>query len=76
MMKRKILIFTIVAVVLMVVALILESSEIFGGIDNRCIINITEFIYGIATGSMILNILYLSGMMEKVHCWKRKLIKK
>ena len=76
MMKRKILIFTIVAVVLMVVALILEASEIFGGIDNRCIINITEFIYGIATGSMILNILYLSGMMEKVHCWKRKLIKK
>ena len=74
--KKKILIYTILALALMVVALILESTQGFGCMSDQLVANITDFITGIAVGSMILNILYLTGTMEKIHVYKMKFIKR
>ena len=74
--KKKILIYTIVALALMIMALILESTQGFGCMSDQLIANITDFITGIAVGSMILNILYLTGTMEKIHVYKMKLIRR
>lgn len=74
--KKKILVITVVALFLMAVASILQLVEAYGYVDHRIAANIKQYIYGTAFGTMILNILYLSGMMEKIHCWKKNLIKK
>lgn len=74
--KKKILIYTILALALMVIALILESTQGFGCMSDQLVANITDFITGIAVGSMILNILYLTGTMEKIHVYKMKFIKR
>ena len=74
--KKKILIYTIVALALMIIALILESTQGFECMSDQLVANITDFITGIAVGSMILNILYLTGTMEKIHVYKMKLIRR
>ena len=65
------------AALLLLFAAILRISEGFGGfIPQRPIRNMTDFAIGLALAILVINALYLAGLLEKLRVWKRKLLKK
>ena len=65
------------AVVLLVFCTLLFESNGFGGwIPDSSFRNIIAFTLGISTATLVLNVLYLFGILDKIREKKQVLIKK
>lgn len=75
--KKKMIGNCVGASMLLVFSLLLGMTNGFGGfIAQRPIQNMTDFATGLALAILILNALYMAGILEKASDWKSKLISK
>lgn len=74
--KKKMIDISIAAAILLLFAVILDTTNGFGYIPERPIQNMTDFATGLALSILVLNALYLAGFLDKVKAWKNRLIKK
>ena len=75
-MKKKMIEISSSAALLLLFAVILETTGGFGGaIEERPMQNMMDFATGLALGILILNALYLGGILDKAKEWKRKIMK-
>ena len=67
----------VAAAILLLFATVLQISEGFGGfIPERPIQNLTDFAIGLALAILVMNALYLAGILDRVREWKHKIIRK
>ena len=72
--KKKMVDISIAAAMLLLFAVILDTTNGFGGnIPERPIQNMTDFATGLALAIPVINALYLTGILEKIKEWKWKL---
>ena len=65
------------AALLLLFSVILDGTNGFGGfIPERPVQNMIDFATGLSLAILVLNALYLAGILEKIKEWKSKLIKK
>ena len=75
--KKKMVDISIATAMLLLFAVILDTTNGFGGsIPERPIQNMTDFATGLALAILVINALYLAGILERVKEWKWKLFHK
>ena len=73
--KKNMISISVGAAMLLLFAVILETTCGFGGrIPERPIQNTTDFATGLALAILVLNAFYLAGILDRVKEWKYKLI--
>lgn len=75
--KKKMIEISLSAALLLLFSVILDETNGFGGfIPERPVQNMIDFATGLSLAILVLNALYLAGILEKIKEWKSKLIKK
>ena len=75
--KKKMIEISLSAALLLLFSVILDGTNGFGGfIPERPVQNMIDFATGLSLAILVLNALYLAGILEKIKEWKSKLIKK
>ncbi len=73
--KSKMLNFSAATLILFIFYMLLDITNGFGFIAARPINNMQNFVLGLIFGILLLNIMYFSGLLEKVKVWKKHLTK-
>lgn len=68
--KKKIIDNNGAAIMFMLIAIIFEETNGFNFIPMEKCHNLTEFAYGAVTAILVLNMMYLSGVLDKIRNWK------
>ena len=75
--KKKMIEISLSAALLLLFSVILDETNGFGGfIPERPVQNMIDFATGLSLAILVLNALYLAGILDRVKEWKYKLIKK
>ena len=75
--KKKMIEISSSAALLLLFAVMLDTTNGFGGfIPERPIQNMTDFATGLALAILVLNALYLAGILDRAREWKNKVIRK
>ncbi len=74
--KRKMIDNSIATAMLLLFAMLLEVTNGFGTIPERPCQNMMGFATGLALAILVLNALYLAGILEKLKAWKDKVSKR
>lgn len=69
--KKKMIDISVTAAILLLFALLMKETGGFGGfIPERAMQNMIGFATGLVLAILVLNVLYLSGVFEKISNWK------
>lgn len=68
--KKRVIGMTLGILILLLFSVILDATSGFGFISERPCRNMSDFATGLAVGGLVLNILYLTGSLEKIRAWK------
>lgn len=68
--KTKILDMSVAALIMFIFYMLLDLTNGFGVIPAGPCQNIADFTLGLTLGCLILNILYLCGLLDKIRAWK------
>ena len=75
--KKKMIEISASAALLLLFSVMLDMTNGFGGfIPERPVQNMTDFATGLALAILVLNALYLAGILDRVREWKHKIIRK
>ena len=75
--KKKMIEISASAALLLLFSVMLDMTNGFGGfIPERPVQNMTDFAAGLALAILVLNALYLAGIIDRVREWKHKSIRK
>ena len=73
--KKRLISAILGTMILLLFALALEATEGFGFIPERPCQNLSDFATGLAFGVLLMNMLYLTGSLEKIRAWKLSKLK-
>lgn len=75
--KKKMIDISASAALLLLFSVMLDMTNGFGGfIPERPVQNMTDFATGLALAILVLNALYLAGILDRAREWKHKIIRK
>ena len=68
--KKKMIDISIGSVVILLFAMLLDCTGGFGFVSEHSCQNVMDFALGLVLAILILNVLYLSGVLDKIKTWK------
>lgn len=68
--KKRVIDMTVGILILLLFSVILDATGGFGFIPERPCRNMSDFATGLAVGGLVLNMLYLTGSLEKIRAYK------
>ncbi|MBD5455458.1 MAG: helix-turn-helix transcriptional regulator [Lachnospiraceae bacterium] len=70
--KKRVISMTAGTLIIFLFSILLDVTEGFGFIPETPCENMIDFALGLALGSLVLNMLYLNGTLDKIRAWKLK----
>ncbi|MBD5393930.1 MAG: helix-turn-helix transcriptional regulator [Lachnospiraceae bacterium] len=70
--KKRVISMTAGTLIIFLFSILLDVTEGFGFIPERPCENMIDFALGLALASLVLNMLYLNGTLDKIRAWKLK----